>query len=359
LYTVLPRLVEFIDYLSLWYLRFNKSRLLGDRGEEEAQHALATLYEVLFALCSLMAPFTPFIVESMYLNLKYALPKEQQVDSIHYLYIPEVDENQRDEVIERQVDALRVVIDLGRQARQKANISFRTPVPKVVVASTSNQFLSDVKSLESYVKSQLNVKEVEYSSEVTKLAHFEATPNHKSLGQRLKGDSKAATEFIKTMTFDTAQSLEEKGELSVTINNKAITLLKEDLATHEWKFSGDPTQWNCQGRQGAVILLRTVLDQECQDEGAAREFISRVQQLRKEAKITSEDAVKVYVDTTEPELARILKNYHDFIVKKIRVDVNTFDKRESTASILIQKKEKIYDWNLELCLVSAGKVKRT
>jgi len=255
---------------------------------------------------------------------------------------------------------LQVVIELGRQARQKANIRFRTPVRKVVVAHLSPQFLADIDSLLHYVKIQLNVKEVELSTKVHELASFEATPNHKNLGQRLKGDSKPATEYIKKMTFDQVQVLEEKKQLDVTLsNNKVVTLLPDDLATHEWKFTGDATQYNCQVKDGVVVLLYTVLDKECKDEGVAREFVSKVQQLRKQAGITSEDAIKVYAESKKPELSAILENFKDFISKRLRVSVRSLTEREAGAPVLIQKTEQIYDWDLEICLVSAGKVARS
>eukprot|EP00456_Euglypha_rotunda_P063049 TRINITY_DN53222_c0_g4_i1.p1 TRINITY_DN53222_c0_g4~~TRINITY_DN53222_c0_g4_i1.p1 ORF type:complete len:109 (-),score=26.68 TRINITY_DN53222_c0_g4_i1:10-315(-) len=80
-----------------------------------------------------MAPFTPFLVENMYGNLKKALGKEDCAESIHFLSIPNVDEKQRDEVMERQVACMQTVIDLGRAARQKANITFRMPIKKIVI----------------------------------------------------------------------------------------------------------------------------------------------------------------------------------------------------------------------------------
>jgi len=90
LYTVIPKLVDFIDQMSRWYLRFNKNRLKGSQGRTDCLNSLTILYEVLVKICSLMAPFTPFLVETMYLNLRKALPAEERVGSVHFTSIPNV-----------------------------------------------------------------------------------------------------------------------------------------------------------------------------------------------------------------------------------------------------------------------------
>ena len=89
LYTVVPRLVEMIEQLTNWYIRMNKERFSGGTGEDDRMASLCTLYEVLLVMCRMMAPLTPFFVESQYQNLKAALPKEQQHGSIHFDLIPE------------------------------------------------------------------------------------------------------------------------------------------------------------------------------------------------------------------------------------------------------------------------------
>merc|ERR1712166_397168 len=134
LYSVIPFLLTFIDQLSRWYVRFNKGRFKG-KGED-CTHALATLFKVLMDLCLMMAPFTPFLVENIYQNLKKAYPKSQQVDSVHYLMVPTVDESAISPAIERKMRTMQEVVELGRACREKSGISFRVPVPKVTVIHT-------------------------------------------------------------------------------------------------------------------------------------------------------------------------------------------------------------------------------
>jgi len=129
--------------------------------------------------------------------------------------------------------------------------------------------------------------------------------------------------------------------LEVTLpNGKGVVFDKEDLAAHDWKFKGDVERWGCQGKNGTVVILDKLLDEACQKEGSAREFVSRVQQLRKQAGITSEDAIKVYVDTKSPELTKILSEYDDFIKKRVRVSVQNLKEKDPSTPALIQKERK-------------------
>jgi isoleucyl-tRNA synthetase len=119
--TVMPHLLKFIDQLSRWFVRFNKTRMKGDFGPDAASQSLGVLFHVLLELCKLMAPFTPFFVEYMYQNLAKLLPASERKGSVHYCFIPKPDMGVVDEKVEQSVSALQSVIDLGRSAREKSN----------------------------------------------------------------------------------------------------------------------------------------------------------------------------------------------------------------------------------------------
>jgi len=182
LYTVIPHLLKFVDSLSKWYLRFNKSRLKGDSGVEDCHHALCTLFKVLYDVCRLMAPFTPFLVELMYQNLRNGLPKEDIMDSVHYLMVPEADESMIDATIERRVANLQIVMELGRQVRDKSGISLRIPVPEITVAASGQEFLDDIEALEDYLKKEINTRKLILTSEIG-LSELKVEPNQRFMGQ--------------------------------------------------------------------------------------------------------------------------------------------------------------------------------
>ena len=179
LYTVVPRLVSFLDNLSRWYVRFNKQRLKGDEDIDDTLLAMQILFEVLFQLCRLMAPFTPFLTERMYLTLRQALPSDQQQDSVHYLMLPNVLEEAKSPIIERKMQRLQQVMELGRQAREKAHVTYRTPLPECLVVHRDQSFLDDIKDLTNYIESEsgLQVHKVTLTSNVDQWIQMGVVPD--------------------------------------------------------------------------------------------------------------------------------------------------------------------------------------
>ena len=130
LYTVTPRLLNLIEQLTNWYIRFNRKRLKGENGPEDTLRALNVLFEVLQTLCQMMAPFTPFVTESMYQNLQKFLPASQEdTRSVHFLPFPSVKEEYFNDDVERAVDRMQQVIELGRYIRESRTLSLKVRLP--------------------------------------------------------------------------------------------------------------------------------------------------------------------------------------------------------------------------------------
>lgn len=142
LYTVAPRLVQFIENLTNIYVRFNRNRLKGKGGPVDAQFALCTLYDVLLTLCKAMAPFTPFLTETIYQNLRKAQPGLPQ--SVHFCTFPEADPSAFDERIERSVGRMNTIIELARSIREKHAKPVKTPLRKLIVVHPDKDFLNDI-----------------------------------------------------------------------------------------------------------------------------------------------------------------------------------------------------------------------
>ena len=190
LYTVLPRLMKFIDNLTNWYVRANRKRLKGESVEDaDCKVALETLFSVLYTMVRVFAPFTPFLTEQMYQVLKGLVNQSSKdTDSVHYLMIPEPRKDLIDENIERAVSRMQAVIELGRVLRDRKTMPLKYPLPELVVIHKDQQYLKDVESLQSYVLDELNIKKLTLSSEKADYnVTLRAEPDHKTLGFRLKG----------------------------------------------------------------------------------------------------------------------------------------------------------------------------
>ncbi len=155
LYTVLPRLMKFIDNLTNWYVRTNRKRIKGENTtEQDCRCALDTLFSVVYAMVRVFAPFTPFLTEHMYQNLKGLIdwsgedksPKDRA--SVHFLMIPQAREDLINLDIERSVNRMQTVIELGRVMRDRKTLPLKYPLPELVLIHTDEQCLQDVQSLE-------------------------------------------------------------------------------------------------------------------------------------------------------------------------------------------------------------------
>ena len=141
LYTVVPRLVKFVDNLTNWYVRMNRKRLKGTGGNVDCRQALDTLYGVLLEMVLIMSPFTPFLCELMYQNLKKLLVASSPLnaESVHHVMIPDVKEEMIDEVVERRISNMQDVIETGRVIRDRVTLPLKYPLPEVYSHQSRSQ----------------------------------------------------------------------------------------------------------------------------------------------------------------------------------------------------------------------------
>lgn len=153
LYAVTPQLLKLIETLTNWYIRLNRKRLKGENGIEDAGRALNVLFEVLLTLSRLMSPFTPFISETMYQNLRKFVPEtDADTRSVHFLQYPEVKKEYFNADVERSMERMQTVIELGRFIREQKTLSLKTPLKDMIIINPDVQYHEDIKSLESYIQ---------------------------------------------------------------------------------------------------------------------------------------------------------------------------------------------------------------
>ncbi|KAJ3088320.1 isoleucine--tRNA ligase, partial [Quaeritorhiza haematococci] len=280
LYTVVPRLLKLIDELTNWYVRFNRRRLKGENGVEDALQALNTLFEVLYTMCRMMAPFTPFMVENMYQNLKRFLPPagpNEDNRSVHFLSFPEVKEHYFNEEIERAVSRMQTVIELGRSIREKNNISLKTPLREFVIINADSQYLQDVKNLETYIYEEMNVRDIVATSQESSYSvKYKLEPDHRALGQRLKKDYAKVRKALGSLTEEQTMEFVKTGGLVL----EGVRLEEGDLQIVRYVEQTE-VRYETAFDKEVLVLLDIMPDQALLEEGAAREIINRVQRLRK------------------------------------------------------------------------------
>lgn len=326
LYTVIPNLISFVDQLSKWYVRFNKGRLKGDFGDSDCEVTLHTLFKVLFDTCRLMGPFTPFIVENMYQNLKVCLPKEEQEASVHYLMIPEVEEAAINTKMERAVANMQTVVDLGRQAREKASLSLRIPIPSVTIVDDNEELLANCKMLEEYIKNELNCRELIVTPKSGDYVTLSLIPDRSILGKRLGKTINPVLKYVAGLSYQQIIAFTKSGKIDIPVDKETVTIIASEVTIGR-TFSGDTTKLEAQSAGSTLLILSKAIDADCKQEGLAREVMSHVQQLRKKAGLNVEQKVQAWyaIDAKDTEMIAVMKQKAEFIAAGIRCAVNPYD----------------------------------
>jgi isoleucyl-tRNA synthetase len=164
LYNVVKHMLQFLEQLTNWYVRLNRSRMKGEEGPEEQFTSLNTLFDVLLNTTIMMSCITPFLSEYIYLNMKNGISGEDKnyfADSIHFLNIPQYEDKLLNERIEKMVERMQSAIEIGRKIRDQKNKSIKTPLSKVTIVHSDKQAGEDLTTLSSYIKDELNCLEFE------------------------------------------------------------------------------------------------------------------------------------------------------------------------------------------------------
>ncbi|CCD25231.1 isoleucine--tRNA ligase ILS1 NDAI_0E04140 [Naumovozyma dairenensis CBS 421] len=334
LYTVVPKLLNFIDELTNWYIRFNRRRLKGENGVEDCLKALNSLFEALFTFVRAMAPFTPFLSDSIYMKLKAFIPADvlsqfsKDDRSVHFLSYPEVREELFDEAIEKAVARMQSVIELGRNIREKKTISLKTPLKTLVILHSDEEYLKDVESLKSYIAEELNVRDIIITTDEAKYnVEYKAVADWPVLGKKLKKDAKKVKDALPSVKSADVQKYLETGELQVA----DILLVKGDLNVirglpESAVQSGQETRTD----QEVLIILDTNIYPELKTEGLARELVNRIQKLRKKCGLNATDDVLVEYELVKDtiDFEDVVKQHLDMVSKTCRSDITKSSGKE-------------------------------
>ncbi|CAN8103987.1 unnamed protein product [Discula destructiva] len=303
LYTVTPRLLGLIDDTTNWYIRFNRKRLKGENGVEDTRHALNTLFEVLYTLCRGLAPFMPFLTDTIYLKLQPYIPeklREGDARSVHFLKYPEVRSELYNPEIERKVGRMKSVIDLARVSRERKAIGVKTPLKTLVIIHSDPQYLEDVKSVQSYIQEELNVHDLILTSdEAAYNVQYSVTADWPVLGKKLRKDMGRVKKALPGVTSDQVKDYAASGKIVVD----GIELIEGDLVVRRDVKEDDSTKDSEINTDSDVLtILDCKIYPELKSEGLAREIINRVQRLRKKAGLVPTDDVKMeYKVLSDPE----------------------------------------------------------
>jgi isoleucyl-tRNA synthetase len=285
--------------LSNWYIRRSRRRFWESELTEDKKAVYNTTYEILVGLSQMIAPFAPFISEEIYTNLTGEL-------SVHLSDYPKPNMELIDERVEERMDLVRSLVTLGRSARESARIKVRQPLQEIFVDGKYQDMIFDLVPL---IKEELNIKEVVFAENLNEYMNFAIKPNFRVLGPILGSKIKAFQKALSQLDAAVVAPMIEAGEsYSVDLEGQPFEINSENVLVTITAKEG----FNVVMENNLFVILDTTLTPGLEDEGYAREFISKIQQLRKNNDYEVMDNIRIYYDGDEA-ITRAIKLYNDYI----------------------------------------------
>ena len=296
LYNVVPGLFEFIEELTNWYIRLNRSRFWIEGESADKQAAYQTLFTTLHELALSMAPFTPFLAESIYQSMKRYLP-EDAATSVHLTSYPVAEQSLIQPMLEQAVTRMQHIILLGRQKRNQEKVKTKFPLAKLTVIHKDKALLEEISRLEPYLATELNVKSVAYSEDEGAFINLYAKPNSPVLGKRLGKQFKDFKQQIEALSADQIDQLQTDGSLELS----GESFSPEDVLVFREAREGT----DALSDKFVSIELVCELNDELIKEGLAREVVNRIQKSRKDLQLQVTDRITLLVAADDDLIAAI------------------------------------------------------
>ncbi len=300
-----------MDGLSNWFVRRSRERYWsGDKRSTEKLDAYWTLYECLLTTSKLIAPFTPFLAETMWRNLAGVFG-ERAIDSVHLCDYPEADDSVIDETLSSRMRLAREISSLGRAARMNARLKVRQPLKHVEVVLADDSHRAWLESHAALVAEELNVLEVHFSQQAADYITYEVKPNFKLLGKRLGKDMPTVKKLLAQANGGRLlEQLEADGCLSLELDNgNRVELTSEDVEIEIRAKEG----WAAAQGRGCVVVLSTDLTPPLIRRGMANDLVRFIQERRKELDLAYTDRIHVALVTEDPDLRTAIAENQAFI----------------------------------------------
>ena len=296
------------DDLSNWYIRLNRKRFWkGDLSEDKLM-AYQTLFECLYKISIISSPFTPFYSEKLFQNLNEFSVSESE--SVHLLDFPIVDNKTISESLERKMLYAQSISSLVHSIRKKEKIRVRQPLSKISIPIKSSVIEKDINDVQGIILSEVNVKEIEYVYDNSKVFIKKIKPNYKELGSVHGKNMKLVATRISKMSQDEINHLENKNSINIELdNNETIELSINQVEILFGEIEGKQVASN----DMFTIALDISIDDNLLAEGVSREFINKIQNERKENKLKVTDKIEIYIDNSSKEIISFLLKHKGFI----------------------------------------------
>jgi isoleucyl-tRNA synthetase len=296
-----------IENLSNWYVRLNRKRFWGGGFTRDKLAAYQTLYTCLETVAILSSPITPFYTDKIFCDLN-SVSRKYPVNSVHLVDFPQYNVNLINKDLEERMNIAQQISSMILGLRRKVNIKVRQPLSKIIVPLLNSKFEEQLREVASLILSEVNVKHIEYLKDSSGILIKKIKPNFKTLGPHYGKLMKQISAAIARFSQDEISEIESTGKYTIMIDNKSITL---DLADVEIA-SEDIPGWLMASEGKLTVALDISITDKLRQEGIAREFINRIQNLRKDSGFEVTDKINIRI-MKHSSIESAVNNFSDYI----------------------------------------------
>lgn len=302
----------FVEELSNWYVRRNRRRFWKSGTTIDKTAAYQTLYECLKSLSQLVSPIAPFMGEWLYQRLNEVSKLDEE--SVHLSFFPTVEETAIFKNLEHKMDMARLISTIVLRIRNQIEINVRQPLARIILPIKDESERQAIQSVRDIILEEVNVKDIQFVDDDSGIVHKSAKANFPVLGKKLGAKMKAVAAKINGLDTESITNFEQEGFVDIQLDDEVIRLDSEGLEIIRTGLEG----WQVETERGLSVAVDTEMNKELIDEGLAREFINRVQSMRKEADFEVIDRISIGLTGTEE-------------IKEAVVSMNKYIKQETLA----------------------------
>lgn len=324
------------DHLSNWYVRLSRRRFWKSQSSNDKKAAYDTLYECLLTISKLMASAAPFYSDWLY----QALTRSNT--SVHCSQFPEAQEGAIDKDLEQSMQIAQDTCSLLLSIRKKENLRVRQPLQRAMIPVLDAEFEKHIKHVEPLIKAEVNIKDLQLLSADNTTIVKSIKPNFKLLGARLGKEMKSMAQVIQHFSKEQINELESNGVLEVPLGDQVYQLKLEEVIIEPKDIPG----WSVASEGGITVALDKTLTPELIQEGIAREFVNRLQNLRKDKGLDVTDRILVEMEASEA-IKSALNTFNDYICAEILADSISYMDQAPAEATQIEIDTQIINLNIQ------------
>lgn len=304
------------DQLSNWYVRLSRKRFWRSELNDDKKAAYETLHECLIVTAQLMSPIAPFYSEWLYKNLTDGIRESARkndsafkYDSVHLSHLVTADESKIDQKLTESMHFAQNISSLVHSLRKKEKIKVRQPLHKVLIPILKSEVKERIEAVEELIKTEINVKEVEYVDDASGILVKNIKPNFRKLGQEYGSKMKSISGIISGFGKEEIAAIERDNALTIDVDGDQITLTLEDVEITSQDIPG----WLVASEGGLTVALDITITEELRKEGLSRDVVNRIQNLRKDKGLEVQDKIAVSYETSDSMMSDALTDFAEYI----------------------------------------------